>query len=111
MKRIHVTIEQAHEVKSCKTCNHCSKPSVYQASGWECKAPENILEPRVINMISGDWVYWNVLCTDAKMQCTPGNWYTVDPYLPISGIRAIDTQRYSTPSLRASLTKTTVEDL
>lgn len=132
-KRIYVRAEEAHEVKSCKTCDFCVKPDMYDTSRWQCKAPENILltlfpgedtPHQSIEPISGDLRYkydcednrYDPLFNSFGDKCGPeGKWYQLDPYIPINGKRQVDIYRekrkLSTPSKRVSIKNLTLKDI
>lgn len=118
--RISRTYPDLAGKKVCKTCDFCVKPNMWQSSGWECKAPQNV-QHGYIDKVSGDWVYINTLCTDARKEvtgpfsqkCGPeGNWYQIDPYIPVNGIRHIDRVRMLRKSTeRVSIKGLTLDDI
>lgn len=111
-KRGYVTIEEAHEAKSCRTCHYCIKPNTWQFINWECKSPQNIEQPEIIEPVSGDYKYTTLLCIDVRVIMPECSWYKVDQYLPIKGIRGIDNRiPLNTYTMRKALAKTSIDDI
>lgn len=121
LERISRTYPDLAGKKVCKTCDFCVKPNMWDTSTWQCKAPGNItvesvdeIPTKIMNLIAGDWNYNNLYCYQARQynahnKCGPeGNWYQIDPYISINGIRYVDIQRAKDHS---SERKTTISDL
>lgn len=115
--RISRTYPDLADKKVCKICDFCVKPSVYSPENWRCVAPQNSLGR--MDVVSGDWQYRIHHCKDVQYRQPDGcNWFQIDPYIPVNGIRQIDRDRQlSTPSLRepkftmADLKKLTLDDI
>lgn len=115
-ERISRTYPDLAGKKVCKTCDFCVKPNMWDSKDWRCVAPQNItlnsFSDKTINVISGDWNFKFETCDEAHRHlegCSyAGNWYQIDPYISINGIRYVDIQRAKDHS---SERKTTISDL